>query len=76
MNAQQCRLGLLMATGLSYRQWALAHGYGPRTVTQAVHRWAGRRDQPRGRLTHRILCELSRDIGREVVPGILAEGRA
>lgn len=56
----------------SFRQFALEHGYEPRTVTQAVTRYAGRHDLPRGRLTFRILLKLSQTIGTEVVPGIYA----
>jgi gp16 family phage-associated protein len=61
----------LVERGTSYRQWALANGYQPRTVTQAVNRWAGKRDLPRGRLTYRILRDLSRYLGTEVVRGVL-----
>ncbi|EAO5523869.1 hypothetical protein G3755_004061 [Salmonella enterica] len=55
----------------SFRQFALSRGYKPRTVTQAVKRWAGGCDFPRGRLTYKILCDLSETIGVEVIPGIL-----
>lgn len=57
----------------NFRQFALAHGYEVRTVTQVVQRWAGHNKLPRGRLTFQILRDLSRVIGREVLPGILAE---
>lgn len=57
----------------NFRQFALNAGYEPRTVTQAVDRWAGKQELPRGRLTFRILKELSRTIGKEIVPGILHE---
>lgn len=57
----------------NFRRWAIANGYEPRTVTQVVNRWCGRKDFPRGRMSYRILRDLSREIGREVVPGILAE---
>lgn len=67
-----CRHLLLKATGLTYRQWALRRNYGPRTVTQAVSRWAGKKELPRGRLTYRILRDLSRDIKKELVPGVLS----
>jgi len=41
-------------------------------VAQAVSRWSGKADLPRGRLTYRILRDLSRFIGKEIVPGVLA----
>lgn len=63
----------LMERGISYRQWALSHGYEPRTVTQVVHRWAGKPGLPRGRLSFRILRDLSREIGREISTGILGD---
>jgi gp16 family phage-associated protein len=66
----------LVERGTSYRQWAIAHGYQPRTVTQAVNRWAGKSDLPRGRLTFRILRDLSRDLGKEVVRGVLKGAEA
>lgn len=63
----------LIAQGDTFRSWSLARGYKPRTVTMVVERWAGRQDRPRGRLSYRILRDLSRDIGQEVVPGVLCE---
>lgn len=57
----------------NFRQFALCGGYEPRTVTQAVDRWAGRKELPRGRLTYKILRDLSVAIGAEVIPGILNE---
>jgi hypothetical protein len=62
---------LLVERDTSYRKWAIANGYQPRTVTQAVNRWAGKHDLPRGRLTYRILHDLSRYLGKEVVRGVL-----
>ena len=62
----------LVERGTSYRQWAIAHNYHPRTVTQAVNRWAGKADLPRGRLTYNILRDLSQYIGAEVTKGVLA----
>lgn len=56
----------------NFRQFALAKGYEPRTVVAVVDRWAGKSDLPRGRLSFRILKELSLAIGKEVTPGILA----
>lgn len=63
----------LVEKGSSFRQFALANGYEPRTVTQAVDRWAESDSLPRGRLTFRILRDLSRELGIEILPGILAD---
>ncbi|MNP12880.1 hypothetical protein D3C76_1051340 [compost metagenome] len=62
----------LVEKGSSFRQFALAKGYEPRTVTQAVDRWAESDSLPRGRLTFRILRDLSRELGVEILPGLLA----
>ncbi|HGB5308488.1 TPA: hypothetical protein ACIVON_002881 [Salmonella enterica subsp. enterica serovar Poona] len=70
MNKHQIHVRLVEQHS-SFRQFALSRGYKPRTVTQAVKRWAGGRDFPRGRLTYKILCDLSDAIGEEVIPGIL-----
>jgi hypothetical protein len=61
----------LIEHGSNFRQFAITHGYEPRMVTQAVQRWAGQNKYPQGRLSFRILQDLSRVIGKEVVPGIL-----
>lgn len=63
----------LIENGSNFRQFAMSHGYGTRTVTQAVQRWAGHDSLPQGRLTFCILRDLSKFIGEEVVPGILTE---
>ena len=63
----------LIECGSNFRQFALSHGYEVRTVTQVVERWAGHETLPRGRLSFRIMQDLSRLIGKEVLPGILAE---
>lgn len=63
----------LIERGSNFRQFALSHGYEVRTVTQVVQRWAGHNKLPRGRLTFQILRDLSRVIGKEVLPGILAD---
>jgi len=60
----------------NFRQFALEKGYDPRTVTQLVDRYAGGQAFPRGRLGFRILVDLSRTIGQEVVPGILKAAAA
>ena len=62
----------LVERGTSYRQWAIAHNYHPRTVTQAVNRWAGKDSLPRGRLTYHVLRELSQFIDAEITKGVLA----
>ncbi|GAB3394973.1 helix-turn-helix domain-containing protein [Azotobacter armeniacus] len=70
MNKRQIQARLI-EHGSNFRQFALAHGYEPRTVTQAVQRWAGAKTLPNGRLTFSILRDLSLAIGTEVLPGIL-----
>lgn len=40
----------LIEQGLSFCQFALAHGYDPRTVTQTVTRWAGSQTLPNSRI--------------------------
>ncbi|MEE1883177.1 hypothetical protein V0R55_23735 [Pseudomonas soli] len=61
----------LIERGSNFRQFALAHGYEPRTVTQVVQRWAGAEKLPRGRLSFLILQALSKDIDCELIPGLL-----
>ena len=63
----------LIEHGSNFRQFAISHGYEPRTVTQVVQRWAGHDTLPRGRLSFRILKDISKVIGKEVIPGILAD---
>ena len=70
MNKRQIQARLI-ERGSNFRQFALGAGYEPRTVTQAVSRWAGKKELPRGRLTYKIVRDLSVVIGREVTPGIL-----
>jgi hypothetical protein len=66
---------LLAARGLTLRQFALDKGYLPRTVQLVVQRYLGKNRQPRGRLSYAILRDLSREIGVEIVPGVLAEDK-
>lgn len=63
----------LIENGSNFRQFAISHGYEPRTVTQVVQRWAGHDTLPRGRLSFCILRDISRLIGKEVLPGILVD---
>ena len=63
----------LIEQNSNFSQFARKHGYEPRTVTQVVTRWAGMSTLPRGRLSFRILRDLSREIGREISPGLLRE---
>jgi hypothetical protein len=56
----------------NFRQFALAKGYDPRTVTQTVARWAGSETLPNGRIAFSIMRELSKEIGTELIPGLLA----
>ena len=61
---------LLVEQGSSFQKFAMINGYNPRTVSQAVDRWAGKKVLPRGRLTFEILKKLSNSIGGDVVEGI------
>lgn len=70
MNKHQIHMSLMNQQS-NFRQFALSKGYKPRTVTQAIDRWAGSSEFPRGRLTYKILLDLSKTIGAEVIPGIL-----
>ena len=72
MKKQQIHARLI-ERGSNFRQFAKAHGYQPRTVTQVVSRYAGSKTQPRGRLSFAILRALSREVGKEIVPGVLEE---
>jgi hypothetical protein len=65
-------LARLIERGSNFRQFALSRGYEPRTVTQVADRWIGGTDLPRGRLSFRILLDLSSEVGKEVVPGLFA----
>ncbi len=71
MNYNQIRARLI-EQGSNFRQFALAHGYDPRTVTQTVTRWAGSETLPNGRIAFSIMRELSKQIGTELIPGLLA----
>lgn len=72
MNKTQVHAKLI-ESGTNFRQWALANDYEPRTVLAVVDRWAGKSDLPRGRMSFRILRDLSRTIGKEITPGITQE---
>lgn len=61
----------LVEQGSSLRAWAIDNGFQPRTVAQAVHRWAGKDRLPRGLTTYRILQKLSQEIGEEITKGVL-----
>ncbi len=70
MTPNQIRARLI-EQDLSFRQFALARGYDPRTVTQTVARWAGSETLPNGRIAFSIMRDLSRQIGAELIPGLL-----
>lgn len=72
MNKRQIQARLI-EHGSNFRQFALTHGYEPRTVLAVIDRWAGKNKLPRGRLSFRILKDLSAEIGKEVTPGISQE---
>lgn len=63
----------LLDRGYSLRSWAAAHNYKQRIVHSAVDRWIGREELPQGPLTYRILRDLSREVGKELIPGILKD---
>jgi hypothetical protein len=62
---------LLAERETSLRQWAIKNGYRPGTVTQVVNRYLSTDRKPRGRESYAILRGLSKDLGKEIVPGIL-----
>ena len=63
----------LVGKGLCYASWARLRGYQSATVRRTVTRWVGteRTRTPQGPIARRILADLSRDLGVEIVPGIL-----
>lgn len=70
MTPNQIRARLI-EQDLSFRKFALAKGYDPRTVTQTVTRWAGSDTLPNGRIAFSIMRDLSQQIGVELIPGLL-----
>ncbi|MFG7339423.1 hypothetical protein ACM7LV_10860 [Pseudomonas aeruginosa] len=70
MNKRQIHARLI-EQGLTFRQFALAKGYDPRTVTQTVTRWAGSDTLPNGRIAFSIMRDLSQQVGAELIPGLL-----
>ena len=71
MNKRQIHARLI-EQGLTFRQFALAKGYDPRTVTQTVTRWAGSDTLPNGRIAFSVMRDLSIQLGVELIPGLLA----
>lgn len=69
MTKQQI-LARLVLQDSNYRRFALAHDYQPRTVLQAVNRYANTNKKPRGILTYKILRDLSTAIGEPVIDGL------
>ncbi len=70
LNKRQIQAKLIEQE-LSFRKFALDKGYEPRTVTQTVDRWAGSNTLPNGRIAFSIMRDLSRQIGVELIPGLL-----
>jgi hypothetical protein len=61
----------LLARGHTLASWARANGYQSGTVQRVAWRAINQAESRRnGILTHRILADLSRDIGMVIVPGI------
>lgn len=71
MNKRQIHARLI-EQGLNFRKFALANNYDPRTVTQTVERWAGSQTLPNGRIAFSVMRDLSKQIGVELIPGLLA----
>lgn len=71
MNKLQIRARLI-EQGISLRQFALTHGYEPRTVTQVMDRWLGSATLPNGRVAFSIMRDLSIATGAELIPGLLS----
>ncbi|MBO2656195.1 hypothetical protein I6M49_22385 [Shewanella algae] len=63
----------LIERGSNFARFAKQHGYQSRAVRHAVERWAGSERLPNGRLTFRMLKDLSTAIEAEIIPGIFAE---
>src|SRR5690606_175081 len=75
MTPNQIRARLI-EQGSSLRQFALQHGYEPRTVNQVVARHAGQQTLPNGRLAFEILSKLAANIGvttTDVMPACQTE---
>ena len=72
MTKQQLHARLI-ERGSNFRQFAAAHGYNPRTVTQVVVRWVGRDELPNGRLSYAVLRDLSTFVGEPVSPALSRE---
>jgi len=66
-NQVQARL---IERGSNFRRFALTHDYQPRTVQQAVTRYADQDKLPRGILTYKILRDLSAFIEQPVIDGL------
>ncbi|MCX7067310.1 MAG: hypothetical protein NTW85_06430 [Methylococcales bacterium] len=67
---KQAILAGLVARGSNFRQFALAHGYDPRTVPKVVARYADTDRKPRGIQTYAILRDLSTLLGEPVIDGL------
>lgn len=61
----------LIEQGYSLRQFAITHGYDPRTLTQTLDRWLGSETLPSGPLAFSIMHDLSIAVGEELIPGLL-----
>jgi len=58
-------LAALKGRGTTARQWALARGYRPRTVYQAIRTWGGRAQRPLGGVNRQILADLRGFLGAD-----------
>lgn len=71
MNKLKIRARLI-EQGISLRQFAINHGYEPRTVTQTIDRWVGSETLPNGRIAFSIMRDLSIAVKQELIPGLLS----
>lgn len=65
----------LTAQDSNIRQFAIEHEYDPGTVRLTLLTYAGTRQMPRSRKRMKILLQVSRLIGREIVPGLFTAAR-
>ena len=65
-------LAALRDKSTSARQWAIKHGYPPRSVYAVIRDWAGRTDRhPHGGQARQIIRLLRQELGADLVPAPL-----
>jgi len=65
--------GKLIERGYTVSAWAHRNDYKPRTVLQVIHRHVGTGSKHHGLVTDRILRDLSKTVGKPVVPDMPTE---